>query len=166
MENNPYAAPRATLDLGPADAAGLERQKASRGKRLGGALIDGLCLIVAVLPIAFAAGTHGQADARSSAGLFATIVVLGLGIFNLILLYRSGQSIGKKIIGTKIVRTDGSPASLARILFLRIVPMQILSYIPYLGGLIALTDALVIFGKDVRCLHDQIADTIVIDIRG
>ena len=32
-----------------------------------------------------------------------------------------------------------------------------------LGGLVSLVDSLMIFGSDRRCLHDQIADTIVVN---
>jgi uncharacterized RDD family membrane protein YckC len=36
--------------------------------------------------------------------------------------------------------------------------------IPVVGRLINLVDPLLIFGKERRCLHDLIADTIVVDI--
>lgn len=166
MENNPYAAPRASLDVEPVDGDWLKRQKASRGRRLGGALLDGATLFVAILPVLLITGMRGSTSRGSTAGMVALLVILALGVVNLIMLYKSGQSIGKRIIGTKIVRTDGSRASLRRIVFLRIIPTQFLSGIPYIGGLFALVDFLVIFGKDVQCLHDQIADTIVIDSRG
>jgi uncharacterized RDD family membrane protein YckC len=45
---------------------------------------------------------------------------------------------------------------------LRWLPVFALRFIPFLGGLAGLADALVIFGSDRRCIHDYIADTIVI----
>jgi uncharacterized RDD family membrane protein YckC len=42
--------------------------------------------------------------------------------------------------------------------------MSLLSGIPYAGGLITLVDLLLIFGKERRCLHDLMADTIVVDV--
>jgi uncharacterized RDD family membrane protein YckC len=163
MENNPYTAPRASLDVEPSDIDWLERRKASRGRRLGGSLIDGATLLVAILPIMLFAGLGGRTRGSSTAGLLAMLVILAIVVINLVLLHQSGQTIGKKMLGTKIVRTDGSRASLGRIILLRIIPIRFLGAIPYLGALIVLVDALMIFGKDVRCLHDQIADTIVID---
>lgn len=163
MESNPYAAPRASLDVTPADRDDLERQKASRGRRLAAVLIDSATFFLALIPIFIFAPPGQRTSGSSAAGFGALLVILVLAIVNLTMLYRSGQTIGKRLMGTKIVRTDGSRASLGRIILLRIIPMQLLSGIPYLGALIALADALVIFGKDVRCLHDQIADTIVID---
>ena len=34
--------------------------------------------------------------------------------------------------------------------------------VPFVGGLVSLVDALLIFRDDRRCLHDEIADTIVV----
>jgi uncharacterized RDD family membrane protein YckC len=161
MESNPYAAPRASLDVGPVDAFDLERRKASRGRRLGGAMIDGAVFLVAVVPAVVLAGSKST---RMATGLIVLLLVVGILAANLVLLYQSGQTIGKKLLGTQIVRTDGSRASLGRIILLRILPIRFLGAIPYLGALVVLIDSLMIFGKDVRCLHDQIADTIVIDI--
>jgi uncharacterized RDD family membrane protein YckC len=42
--------------------------------------------------------------------------------------------------------------------------VSLLGAIPYVGWLVSLVDPLLIFGKDRRCLHDLIADTIVVDI--
>jgi uncharacterized RDD family membrane protein YckC len=101
-----------------------------------------------------------------SPGTFATIALVvgfALGIYTLVLLYRSGQTIGKKIVGIRIVRTDGSRAGLLRILGLRYIVPGVISAIPLLGFFFALADALVIFGEQRRCIHDYIADTIVVD---
>ena len=61
------------------------------------------------------------------------------------------------------MRTDGSRIGLARYIFLRVVPVVLISMIPFIGNLINLVDPLLIFGKERRCLHDLIADTIVVN---
>jgi uncharacterized RDD family membrane protein YckC len=61
-------------------------------------------------------------------------------------------------MGIKVVRKDGSKASLGRIFFLRNVVNIILAFIPLYG----LVDALLIFGESRQCIHDKIADTIVV----
>ena len=38
----------------------------------------------------------------------------GLGVFNIVRVYRRGQTWGKKVMGIRIVRTDGHRRSFAR----------------------------------------------------
>ena len=72
---------------------------------------------------------------------------------------RNGQSIAKKWLDIKVVRTDGSPASLGRIFWLRnVVNGLINQLVPFYG----LVDALLIFSDSRQCVHDKIADTIVV----
>jgi uncharacterized RDD family membrane protein YckC len=80
------------------------------------------------------------------------------------MLYRSGQTIGKRALDIAVVRSDGSPVALSRYIFLRVAPMWLLGLIPLVGRFIGLVDPLLIFGKERRCLHDLIADTIVVDV--
>ena len=61
------------------------------------------------------------------------------------------------------LRSDGSRAGLARIFWLRNVVGALISWIPLAGGLYALVDLLWIFGGARRCVHDYIADTIVVN---
>jgi uncharacterized RDD family membrane protein YckC len=74
----------------------------------------------------------------------------------------NGQTIGKKIVGIKVVRADGTPASFPRILFLRNGINTLIGMIPLVGLVFAVVDALCIFREDERCIHDQFADTIVV----
>ena len=61
------------------------------------------------------------------------------------LVYRNAQTIGKKLVGIKVARTDGSRASLARIFWLRNVVNQlvtmVLAFVPFVGGFYPLVDA-------------------------
>ena len=70
----------------------------------------------------------------------------------------NGQSIGKKLLGIKVVRSDGSAVSLARLIWLRNVVNWVIHVVPFYG----LVDSLFIFGESRQCLHDKIADTIVV----
>lgn len=173
MENNPYAAPGAVVDdVSAFGGDDLEARKATRGRRLGAVLLDDLFFGLCMLPIAVPAYTGYLARARgetapaSTYGVVAALcaaIFFCLAVYNLILLHRSGQTIGKRVLGIKIVRTDGDRASLARIFFLRALPIGLLGLVPLVGRFAALIDALMIFSQEKRCLHDRIADTIVIN---
>lgn len=164
---NPYAAPGARIaDIRYDDTL----EKASRGARLAAVLLDGFIVAVPVMLVAillpmFAAGSGGKTSA-----IVAGVVglVFGLGFiafvaFQLVLIYRHGQTLGKKLVGIRIVRTDGSRAGLRRIFLLRALVPGIIGAIPLIGPLFSLVDPLFIFGEERRCVHDLIADTIVVN---
>ena len=172
METNPYAAPAAVVDDAAAwDAYDLENRKAGRGKRLGAALLDGLVNIIWLAPMIWGATMAGDVSKglKPSAPMVGVILLglalmIGVVVLNCLMLHRSGQTIGKRALDIAIVRTDGSRMGLLRYIFIRVLPVSLLGAIPYVGGLVSLVDPLLIFGKDRRCLHDLIADTIVVDI--
>jgi uncharacterized RDD family membrane protein YckC len=94
-----------------------------------------------------------------------TITVLALIAWCIItawLVAANGQSIGKRVVGIKVVRTDGSRASFARIFLLRNVVNGLPNLLPYVGWLYQLVDPLMIYQDSRQCLHDKIADTIVV----
>jgi len=171
METNPYAAPAAVVDdVAAWDAFDLENRKATRGKRLGAALLDGVINLIWLLPVIWGATMVGDVrQGLKPAAPMVGVVLLGLalliGIFvvNCMMIHRSGQTIGKRALDIAIVRTDGNRMGLLRYLFIRVLPVALLGAIPYLGWIVTLVDPLLIFGKDRRCLHDLIADTIVVD---
>jgi uncharacterized RDD family membrane protein YckC len=91
------------------------------------------------------------------------LVVAGIGLivwlfFTVKFLGENGQSIGKKACKIKILRKDGSEVSISRVIIARNVVNGILGIIPFYG----IIDPLFIFGNARRCVHDYIADTIVI----
>jgi uncharacterized RDD family membrane protein YckC len=134
---------------------------ASQGQRLVAHLIDS---VVFVAPVGVMVAVSASAE-DSDGGVWAlfALVSLALGVGALAAQLWAqlhwGQSLGKRLQGIKVVRTDGSPIELWRLVLLRNFAIQALSQ---LGGLIGFIDALMIFRQDQRCLHDHFAGTIVV----
>jgi len=165
---------------------------ADRGARLLAATFDELIVLGLSLPMLFQAvpklaaalsvaieggAAHGGIDPESLLDTGALIHAMLWGPGTLItlvatfiwcvitawLVATNGQSIGKRLVGIKVVRTDGSRASFARIFLLRNVVNGLPNFLPYLGWLYQLViDPVFIFQDSRRCLHDMIADTIVV----
>jgi len=159
---NPYAPPRAAvLDVVDPHAALVP---AGRGARLAAAVLDGIIAMMAVyVPFLVVVVTGALVRADENVQLMSALVTLfaGFGVwlwFTLKWMKRDGQSIGKKALSIKVVRGDGSPASLARLVWLRNVVNVLIGLVPLYG----IVDVLFIFSEDRRCLHDKLADTIVI----
>lgn len=85
--------------------------------------------------------------------------VLGLLLIQWNLIATRGQSLGKMLLGMKIVdRQGGNPGFVSGVI-LRNWLRAALNFIPFFG----LVDALVIFGDSRRCIHDFLAGTHVVD---
>lgn len=170
QSRNPYAAPRAAVREVQAEG---DLVLASRLGRLGAVLLDSAILLVPIFLIAMPAYSNYVARAQGqtptggmpSSGLMAVLglALIAFAIYQLVLLYRSGQTVGKKIVGIRIVRVDGSRASFPRLLFLRYGVPTLIGMIPYVGWIFSLADPLFIFGESRRCLHDMLAETIVVN---
>jgi uncharacterized RDD family membrane protein YckC len=165
-ESNPYAPPQAAVyDVPAPPQEWLE--PADRVTRLAASILDGVIIFVMVyVPLLMAAAASGAADSGSP--IARGVVVLGgfltlAGLATWIVLTirsvsRNGQSLAKEMLGIRVVRTDGTPASLGRIFWLRNVVNYLLSIIPLYG----FVDVLFIFGESRQCLHDKLADTAVV----
>jgi uncharacterized RDD family membrane protein YckC len=152
----------------PDDAGAL----AGRGVRLGAAILDGIiamCLIYGPLLVALAFGAASGLDFEDPNAVASTVFGLG-GIGMLVgfivwlaitwrLVALNGQTIAKKMLNIKVVRKDGSRASVGRIFWLRNVVNGLISIVPLYG----LVDILFIFADERQCLHDKLADTMVVE---
>lgn len=164
QDNNPYSAPSAAV----ADIAPAGRQElAGRGMRLAGAIIDGLILLVILIPMMVFGGyfsgmmTGQQPDAMTKAmwgvmGFILFVVIQGYP------LSQSAQTWGKKLLKMKIVDLEGRQPSFATLIGKRYLPVQAIGLIPWIGGLFGLVNVLFIFGEERRCIHDLIAGTRVV----
>jgi uncharacterized RDD family membrane protein YckC len=174
QQPNPYAPPSAHV----VDAVehSEELQIAGRGTRLGAYFVDGLIGLLFMTP-AFIAGGATVFSAMASGdpetmigaftGMFGVLLLVGSlawAIITAILVHRNGQTIGKKLLNIKVVRKDGSRASLGRIFWLRNFVNALPSGIPVVGGFYFFIDSLFIFSESNQCVHDKIADTIVVKV--
>jgi len=168
MEANPYSAPGAEVeDVRNFSRDDIESRKATRGKRLGAALLDGLTYLLWLAPLFAGVGMKRDGIHSGTGGsliVLSVVLALGVVVLNLVWLSQRGQSIGKRVLDIAIVRTDGSPVTLGRVILLRALPLMLAGAIPFVGRYVGLVDSLMIFGSERRCLHDLIADTIVVDV--
>ncbi len=87
---------------------------------------------------------------------------LALLVVQLRMIAKQGQTLGKKWMSIRIVRSDGSKASFGRIFGLRMIVSGLPGAIPIVGSLYSLVNILFIFTESRQCLHDKIADTKVV----
>lgn len=164
-EQNPYAAPESNLKV---DGDG-ESVLATKGARFGGAVIDGVISILALFPILYLTGFWDTAmSVEPGLSQLLMMGVLAVVLFFVIhgyFLAKYGQTVGKKVVGTRIVSVKTEQIlPLSKIFLLRVLPINIVVNIPIVGALLALIDILFIFRKDRRCVHDLIAGTKVIKV--
>jgi uncharacterized RDD family membrane protein YckC len=149
-----------------------EVEAATRLSRLGAVLVDYLVgfaplgAIFLMLPILLLRG--GTSALLILLGL-AVLVGLAVLITQIVLVARHGQTIGKKVLGIRMITSDGDIPSVWRVFFLRWLPFVVLAgIVDYMvkmrgiGNLVLVVDALLIFQPNRRCLHDLLAGTHVI----
>ena len=160
---NRFAPPAAHVEDVESVASG---ELAGRGTRLLAAIVDGLLVAGVMFGLGWLVGTNAF-DTREDPPLSTFAVSLGLAfgaylLLNGWLLHTRGQTIAKALFRIKVVRSDGSKASLLRLAGLRYFVTSLLTLVPLLGWIFALADCLLIFRDSRKCLHDNIADTIVV----
>ncbi|MCC9604773.1 RDD family protein [Blastopirellula sp. JC732] len=196
---NPFVSPQLDATFADADPLAVNiNDLPSRTRRLLAALVDlQIVQIAAVFSTKKVLETLDYLSVRPAKASFSALnnttelwidrtitmaIFVSCSLFFYILfqgytLTKSGETFGKSFFGLKIVRRDGKPASLARLVFVRYFPLlvycSVFVYIELLVrhgfAIIALAflfscllDPLFIFTKEKRCLHDYLADTIVV----
>jgi uncharacterized RDD family membrane protein YckC len=149
---------------------------AGRLTRFWATLLDMALGLVCVLPGALLLGTDmvtrllkGEWPDDFNVGRTASgFLVLGLALFVLFvvqtwLLTTRGQSVGKRMLGIRIVRyRTAAPPGFLHAVLLRSWVINVIGLVPTLGTYFPLLDIGFIFGPERRCLHDLIADTMVV----
>ena len=117
---------------------------AGRGDRFLAAIVDGVIYLVPyILIFAFDPVIGG-------------LLLLAVFVYQIVLLTKDGQTVGKKARGIRIVRMQtGANGGFVTNVLLRLIVNGLLGLIPLYG----LVDILFIFRSDRRCIHDMIAGT-------
>jgi uncharacterized RDD family membrane protein YckC len=157
---NPFAPPQAEVADVPVAGPAL----AGRGSRLLAVIIDG-ALMAGLFWLLSLVTSINVFSGEASMSTLVVNTALGFVLFLLVqgvLLVRHGQTVGKRMLGLRIVRRDGSRVGAGRMLGLRYGLGWLINLVPVVGGIYSLVDALLIFRASRLCLHDQIADTQVV----
>jgi uncharacterized RDD family membrane protein YckC len=130
---------------------------AGRWNRLFAKIIDFAILIIGVVVVAIFWAFN------TFLGVISLLVLLSIPVVQVVMLSSSGQTIGKRALGIRIVKVDtGQNGGFVPNVLLRAWLIYLLSVIPILGTILGLVDVLFIFREDKRCIHDLIAGTHVI----
>lgn len=159
-----YAPPQAHVEDVPTPGGALV--PARRLDRFWAAMID-MGVAIASVYLALWLSPWNWTEGVADGGLWTPTPVPSVITFALfaavngVLLARRGQTVGKALLGLRIVRPDGSAATLVRLLVVRYGVGYAVAVVP-VAQVYNFLDALLIFRASRRCLHDQIADTIVV----
>ncbi len=178
---NPYAVlPAPPSHADPDGIPGLDLQGHPRGAaspesghvplaspwaRLGANILDrmlvlggGVAIGVVLAVLSEALGRSVEAFALAGGGA-AILGLLGVQVHHLV---TRGQTIGKRALGLRIVDADGNIPAWGKLLIAREGSRYGMGFIPYLGVLLGLADALMIFSDRHQTLHDRVAGTYVV----
>jgi uncharacterized RDD family membrane protein YckC len=187
--SNPYSPPESPLKQQA--AAPRTRELASRWQRLGGRAVDYLLGALISVPLVLSMGTERMVELMrdqsamfriytdSTAGALTGLAALSFAVLNWYLVITRGQTLGKMLVGTRIVRTDGSPVGFLHGIVLRNWVLLIPSYVAALAlaigapadgvvwvsavlSWVVAASYLLVFGSDRRCGHDYLASTKVV----
>jgi len=131
-------------------------------------MIDTLIISLITYPFMyFTGGFDGIADGiQPPFGYSLFVGVIGIIVFSLFngkLLIQNGQTIGKKVLGIKIVDLNGDLPTIKKHLLPRYATYFLPAQVPVVGPYISAINILFIFGKQKRCIHDYIAGTKVVE---
>jgi uncharacterized RDD family membrane protein YckC len=146
-----FAPPTHSL-VGPYEQAGF-------GLRFGALLFDLLTMMMAWMAATFLLSYLSNKSVVSSNGMLAAVYLVAFGLFlvNFVLLAGlSGKTIGKHIIGIRIVREDGEPLGPASAAYRHLVGYPLSALGAFLGFLWILWD------PKQQGWHDKLVRTMVV----
>jgi uncharacterized RDD family membrane protein YckC len=171
---NPYAPPSMPLKDHVTDPFepdfGYAREHyelATLWQRFAGNFLDGMVTLLAAailfIPALLILGTVENDNPHPGSLVAGAVGLIAISIWQMVLITQRGQSLGKIAMKTRIVKIEDQalPGFLHGVVLRAWLP-ALIAQIPFAGGCFSLIDPLFIFGEQRRCIHDQIASTIVI----
>jgi uncharacterized RDD family membrane protein YckC len=163
---NPYAPPQSAAPPIPWTAPVTDDLPlAGVSTRFLGNLVDMILFVPTAVPGLILLVLAGDDDSPVPFAVMGVCATL-FAAFQWYLVATTGQSLAKRWFGMRIVKIDGSPVNFVSGVLLRTWVMFALRVIPIAGNFLGLADALMIFSQDRRCLHDRLAGTKVVTLRG
>lgn len=150
---------------------------ASSGARIGARVIDaligfGIAIVLVFILLVPAMRSSSEFDSP----VFSVGPILAIAAFSLVLGFVNeialvaikGGSVGKLILGTRIVKENGEPADWGAAL-LRYVP-NLVGFVPFCGGVLnlalAIANLVMVMGQEPRqSVYDKIGKTYVVNVR-
>ena len=129
---------------------------------MGAFILDGFVYVVppVILAVVTPLLVHGPGGETVS-GVFIVVAILIVFVYQMVLLIKDGQTLGKKALRIRIVKMDtGENGGFVPNVLLRLIVNGLLGIIPLYG----LVDILFIFRGDRPCIHDMIAGTQVVEV--
>jgi uncharacterized RDD family membrane protein YckC len=167
---NPYAAPTETSAYDFTQQANPDHYVlATLGQRFAGNVLDTLVLVVplvlTMIPLS-ALEKNSDGDSAESTLLVGVmgLVMLAIAGVQWFMISTRGQSIGKRLVKTRVVRLDGSLPGFVHGVLLRGIVGYLPSAVPLVGNIYGIVDTLCIFKEDRRTLRDMIAGTRVVQV--
>ena len=135
---------------------------ASLGRRLTARVIDSLCLLAALYLIASLASRYANyelSDALDGEFSSRLILLVPLFLWEFVPQAFTGRTLGKALLGIRIIRGDDSPSNRFLAAFVRSVGMLL-----FLLPLIFLISCITVFRKKRRTIPDMLAGTSVVRV--
>ena len=129
---------------------------------MGAFILDGFVYVIppVILAVVTPLLVHGPGGETVS-GVFIVVAILIVFVYQMVLLIKDGQTLGKKALRIRIVKMDtGENGGFVPNVLLRLIVNGLLGIIPFYG----LVDILFIFRGDHPCIHDMIAGTQVVEV--
>ena len=131
--------------------------------RIAACLIDILIGVLALL-MANAILSQSNGSTLSFLGVFVALgLLLGVVVYQTVLLSSTGQTVGKKIMRIRVVKFSGADnPGFVKAVLIRWWLLSLIYSIPYAGWGFLIADGLFMFRENRRSLHDLIAGTTVV----
>ena len=143
-------------------------------ERLVAQVIDRVLVLCTILPSAvLILALGGGRVLRDRVELQLVVLVPAVALLSVLSLYQwfstasDGTTIGKRVMGIRIIRDDGEPIDFFHGVLLRswlfAIGGSVLTVLACGGGwLLTLVDGAMVFSEGRRCLHDRLAGTQVV----
>ncbi len=153
------APPRRAVVAKRSAAPAVPTEPADFGQRLGAFLFDLLVFLIVLMLATFALSSFSKKSIVGSNAMLAAFYLVAFALFALnfvILASRGGQTVGKRLVGIRIVRENGDPVGFVGVLLRHCVGYALSTLGAFLGFL------WVIWDSKYQGWHDKIARTIVV----